>query len=73
MQRPLRNFNCPHNNPIEGTLAARSAIATTTVIPPTLLAEVVELMGNARRKAARSAHSIITATDWLDRIQYCSV
>ena len=30
-----------------------------------MLAEVVELMENARRKAARSVNSIITATYWL--------
>ena len=65
MQRPLHNFNCPNNSPIEGTLAARAAIANTTVTYPTLLAEVVDLMENARRKAARSVNSIITATYWL--------
>ena len=53
------------NQPIEVPLAVGAAIANTTVTYPTMLAEVVDLMENARRKAARSVNSIITATYWL--------
>ena len=47
---------------IEENLATCSAIADVATTYPTMLAEVVELMENARRKAARSVNSIITAT-----------